>query len=50
MLAEFLKQHGYKQIDFGKEGALDKLYAVLPVGVETIIPSATADVRKRPPM
>jgi preprotein translocase subunit SecA len=26
-LAEFLKQRGYKQIDFGAPGALDKLYA-----------------------
>ncbi|KAG5287027.1 hypothetical protein I7I48_02857 [Histoplasma ohiense] len=26
-----------------------RLYAVLPVGVEMIIPSATASVRKRPP-
>ena len=32
VLAEFLKQHGYKQIDFGKEGALDKLYAAARAG------------------
>src|SRR4029077_11743233 len=27
VLAEYLKKHGYKQIDFGNPGALDKLYA-----------------------
>ncbi|WP_407157046.1 preprotein translocase subunit SecA [Bradyrhizobium sp. STM 3557] len=32
VLAAFLKQHGYKQIDFGKEGALDKLYAAARAG------------------
>jgi preprotein translocase subunit SecA len=32
VLAEFLKQHGYKLIDFGKEGALDKLYAAARAG------------------
>ena len=26
-LAEYLKKHGYKQIDFGNPGALEKLYA-----------------------
>jgi preprotein translocase subunit SecA len=32
VLAEYLRQHGYKQIDFGKEGALDKLYAAARAG------------------
>lgn len=32
VLAEFLKQNGYKQIDFGKEAALDKLYAAARAG------------------
>jgi len=32
VLAEFLKQNGYKQIDFGKERALDKLYAAARAG------------------
>ncbi|WGD52974.1 preprotein translocase subunit SecA [Bradyrhizobium sp. CB1650] len=32
VLAEFLKAHGYKQIDFGKEHALDKLYAAARAG------------------
>jgi preprotein translocase subunit SecA len=32
VLAEYLKKHGYKQIDFGKEGALDKLYAAARAG------------------
>src|SRR5579862_9441967 len=32
VLAEYLKQHGYKQIDFGKPGALDKLYAAARAG------------------
>ncbi|QOG22302.1 MULTISPECIES: preprotein translocase subunit SecA [Bradyrhizobium] len=32
VLAEFLKQNGYKQIDFGKEHALDKLYAAARAG------------------
>src|ERR1700730_16070629 len=32
VLAECLKKHGYKQIDFGKEGALDKLYAAARAG------------------
>jgi preprotein translocase subunit SecA len=32
VLAEYLKSHGYKQIDFGKEGALDKLYAAARAG------------------
>ncbi|TCU65138.1 protein translocase subunit secA [Bradyrhizobium sp. R2.2-H] len=32
VLAEFLKKNGYKQIDFGKEGALDKLYAAARAG------------------
>jgi preprotein translocase subunit SecA len=32
VLAAFLKQHGYKQIDFGSAGALDKLYAAARAG------------------
>ncbi|OAF17209.1 preprotein translocase subunit SecA [Bradyrhizobium neotropicale] len=32
VLAEFLKKNGYKQIDFGKEHALDKLYAAARSG------------------
>ncbi|MBI5260535.1 MAG: preprotein translocase subunit SecA, partial [Bradyrhizobium sp.] len=32
VLAEYLKNNGYKQIDFGKEGALDKLYAAARAG------------------
>lgn len=32
VLAEFLKSNGYKQIDFGKEHALDKLYAAARAG------------------
>src|SRR6201990_1304825 len=32
VLAAFLKQHGYKQIDFGQQGALDKLYAAARAG------------------
>ncbi|WFU40858.1 preprotein translocase subunit SecA [Bradyrhizobium sp. CB82] len=32
VLAEFLKQNGYKQIDFGKESALEKLYAAARAG------------------
>src|SRR6201987_2920176 len=32
VLAEFLKQHGYKQIDFTKESALEKLYAAARAG------------------
>ncbi len=32
VLAEYLKQHGYKQIDFGSPGALDKLYAAARAG------------------
>jgi len=32
VLAAFLKQNGYKQIDFGKPGALDKLYAAARAG------------------
>src|SRR6201990_1856301 len=32
VLAAFLKQHGYKQIDFGSERALDKLYAAARAG------------------
>ena len=32
VLAEYLKQNGYKQIDFGKERALDKLYAAARAG------------------
>ena len=32
VLAEYLKQNGYKQIDFGKERALEKLYAAARAG------------------
>ena len=32
VLAAYLKQHGYKQIDFGSERALDKLYAAARAG------------------
>src|SRR5690349_19347277 len=32
VLAEFLRKHGYKQIDFGSERALDKLYAAARAG------------------
>jgi preprotein translocase subunit SecA len=32
VLAEYLKKHGYKQIDFGSAGALDKLYAAARAG------------------
>jgi preprotein translocase subunit SecA len=32
VLAEYLKQHGYKQIDFGNPGAMEKLYAAARVG------------------
>src|ERR1700742_3494627 len=32
VLAEYLKTHGYKQIDFGNEKAMDKLYAAARAG------------------
>src|SRR4030088_794835 len=32
VLAEYLKQHGYKQIDFGNENAMEKLYAAARAG------------------
>src|SRR5260370_31225499 len=32
VLAEYLKTHGYKQIDFGNEHAMEKLYAAARVG------------------
>ena len=32
VLAEYLKKHGYKQIDFGNEKAMDKLYAAARSG------------------
>ncbi|UFZ02425.1 preprotein translocase subunit SecA [Bradyrhizobium ontarionense] len=32
VLAAYLKEHGYKQIDFGSERALDKLYAAARAG------------------
>jgi preprotein translocase subunit SecA len=32
VLAEYLKKNGYKQIDFGSPGALDKLYAAARAG------------------
>src|SRR3984885_15268363 len=32
ILAEYLKKHGYKQIDFGNENAMEKLYAAARAG------------------
>jgi preprotein translocase subunit SecA len=32
VLAEYLKSHGYKQIDFGNENAMEKLYAAARAG------------------
>src|SRR5205809_2201721 len=32
VIAEYLKQHGYKQIDFGSENAMEKLYAAARAG------------------
>jgi preprotein translocase subunit SecA len=32
VLAEYLKKHGYKQIDFGNENAMEKLYAAARAG------------------
>src|SRR6058998_2955310 len=32
VLAEYLKAHGYKQIDFGNENAMEKLYAAARAG------------------
>ncbi|MDI4237075.1 preprotein translocase subunit SecA [Bradyrhizobium sp. Arg237L] len=32
VLAEYLRKHGYKQIDFSNHGALDKLYAAARAG------------------
>src|SRR5881275_2552827 len=32
VLAEYLKKHGYKQIDFGSEKAMEKLYAAARAG------------------
>src|SRR5476651_1904563 len=32
LLAEYLKKHGYKQIDFGNENAMEKLYAAARAG------------------
>jgi preprotein translocase subunit SecA len=32
VLADFLKAHGYKQIDFGNENAMEKLYAAARAG------------------
>ena len=32
VLAEYLRKHGYKQIEFGSPGALDKLYAAARAG------------------
>src|ERR1700692_3177707 len=32
VLAEYLKKHGYKQIDFGAESGMDKLYAAARAG------------------
>lgn len=32
VIADYLKQHGYKQIDFGAESGMDKLYAAARAG------------------
>ena len=32
VLADYLKEHGYKQIDFGNENAMEKLYAAARAG------------------
>src|SRR6201746_1822603 len=32
VIAEYLKKHGYKQIDFGSENSMDKLYAAARAG------------------
>src|SRR5258707_11051999 len=32
VLAEYLKKHGYKQIDFGAESGMEKLYAAARAG------------------
>src|SRR6202165_5499466 len=32
VIADYLKQHGYKQIDFGSENSMDKLYAAARAG------------------
>src|SRR4030088_3273012 len=32
VLAEYMKKHGYKQIDFGNENAMEKLYAAARAG------------------
>src|SRR5260370_1016069 len=32
VLADYLKKHGYKQIDFGNENAMEKLYAAARAG------------------
>src|SRR6195952_2684239 len=32
VIAEYLKKHGYKQIDFGTESSMDKLYAAARAG------------------
>src|ERR1700710_1973830 len=32
VIAEYLKKHGYKQIDFGNENAMEKLYAAARAG------------------
>ena len=32
LLGEYLKKHGYKQIDFGNENAMEKLYAAARAG------------------
>lgn len=32
VIADYLKQHGYKQIDFGSESGMDKLYAAARAG------------------
>src|SRR5207302_4515588 len=32
VLAEYLKKHGYKQIDFGSESGMEKLYAAARAG------------------
>ena len=53
VLSEYLKKHGYKQIDFGNENAMEKLYAAARAGKSAILPSegdsagSTAEGRRK---
>ena len=55
VLAEYLKKHGYKQIDFGNENAMEKLYAAARAGkpaklfavLERALPRAGSLYRRR---